>query len=146
MISLMLNGCQHTTDNHLYDTGVSQELAQLRKQVIKDLKYDLSFTISEQKADPVPAAITIWFRLDKAREIILDFREEHEKILSVTANGQAAAYSFTHEHIILPESFLQEGENEVSIRFIAGNQSLNRNDEFLYTLLVPDRARTVPLF
>ena len=27
--------------------------------------------------------------------------------------------------------------------FTAGDQSLNRNDEFLYTLLVPDRARTL---
>lgn len=34
-------------------------------------------------------------------------------------------------------------QNNITIKFIAGNQSLNRNDEFLYTLLVPDRARTL---
>lgn len=45
--------------------------------------------------------------------------------------------------LILPESASQKGKNEVHIRFIAGDQSLNRNDEYLYTLLVPDRARTV---
>lgn len=37
----------------------------------------------------------------------------------------------------------RKGKNDIYIRFTAGNQSLNRNDEFLYTLLVPDRARTV---
>lgn len=45
--------------------------------------------------------------------------------------------------LILPESASLKGKNEVHIRFIAGDQSLNRNDEYLYTLLVPDRARTV---
>ena len=45
--------------------------------------------------------------------------------------------------LILPESASQKGKNEVHIRFTAGDQSLNRNDEYLYTLLVPDRARTV---
>ena len=42
---------------------------------------------------------------------------------------------------------LQLGENEVEIKFVAGPSSLNRNPEFLYTLFVPDRARTAfPLF
>ena len=35
------------------------------------------------------------------------------------------------------------GENRVTIEFTANDQSLNRRDEFLYTLLVPDRARTL---
>ena len=56
-------------------------------------------------------------------------------------------YEFHNEHIILPEKNIVEGKNNITIKFIAGNQSLNRNDEFLYTLLVPDRARTLfPLF
>ena len=39
------------------------------------------------------------------------------------------------------------GENLVEIEFIAGSTSLNRNPQFLYTLFVPDRARTAfPLF
>jgi aminopeptidase N len=35
------------------------------------------------------------------------------------------------------------GNNCLTIEFIAGNGSLNRSEEFLYTLLVPDRASTV---
>ncbi len=37
----------------------------------------------------------------------------------------------------------RSGENTVEIAFTAGDQSLNRNDSFLYTLLVPERARTL---
>jgi aminopeptidase N len=33
------------------------------------------------------------------------------------------------------------GENEITIEFTAGDESLNRNDEFLYTLFVPARAQ-----
>jgi len=51
-------------------------------------------------------------------------------------------YIFTNEHIIIPKEHLKEGYNSISIDFIAGDLSLNRNDEFLYTLFVPDRART----
>ena len=66
-----------------------------------------------------------------------------KKIKSVSINGQTARYEFHNEHIILPEKNIVEGKNNITIKFIAGNQSLNRNDEFLYTLLVPDRARTL---
>lgn len=48
-----------------------------------------------------------------------------------------------NEHIVIPAALTRAGENTVDIVFTAGDQSLNRNDEFLYTLLVPDRARTL---
>ncbi|MEZ7955013.1 MAG: aminopeptidase, partial [Bacteroidales bacterium] len=35
------------------------------------------------------------------------------------------------------------GKNEIKVDFLAGEQSLNRREDFLYTLLVPDRARTL---
>lgn len=48
-----------------------------------------------------------------------------------------------NEHIIIPAAMTRSGENTVEITFTAGDQSLNRNDSFLYTLLVPERARTL---
>ena len=48
-----------------------------------------------------------------------------------------------NEHIVIPAALTKAGGNTVDIVFTAGDQSLNRNDEFLYTLLVPDRARTL---
>ncbi|MFC6087630.1 hypothetical protein ACFP1K_41235, partial [Sphaerisporangium aureirubrum] len=47
------------------------------------------------------------------------------------------------EHLLISTAFLKAGRNVIAIQFTAGNLSLNRNDEYVYTLLVPDRARTV---
>ena len=60
------------------------------------------------------------------------------------ADSRSRAASFIqNEHIVIPAALTRAGENTVDIVFTAGDQSLNRNDEFLYTLLVPDRARTL---
>lgn len=143
-ICLLLGSCQaDEKSNKLYEEGISLELAQLRKQEIKDLKYGLRFSIPEQKQEAVEGEAHIRFTIQKPQEIILDFRESADKIKEVNVNGQPTEYTFLNEHIILPKGSTTESENEVHIRFTAGNQSLNRNDEFLYTLLVPDRARTV---
>ena len=142
--TLLLSSCQtHEKKNKLYEEGISLELAQLRKQEIKELKYGLSFSIPEQKQEAVEGEARISFLLQRPQEIILDFRESADKIKEVSVNGQPSEYTFLNEHLVLPEASTIEGQNEVHIRFIAGDQSLNRNEEFLYTLLVPDRARTV---
>ena len=143
-VCILLGSCQANKEpNNLYEEGISLELAQLRKQEIKDLKYSLRFSIPEQKQEAVEGETRIQFTIQKPQEIILDFRENADKIKEVSVNGKPCPYRFLNEHIILPESASQKGENEVHIRFTAGDQSLNRNDEYLYTLLVPDRARTV---
>ena len=142
MCSLLVYSCHQTANSpHLYDAGISQELAVLRKQEIKELKYKLYFNIPEKKSVPINGEITIEFNLNTPQEVILDFREEPEKIQSVAINGQTARYEFRNEHIILPQNDVIKGKNAITIQFVAGDQSLNRNDEFLYTLLVPDRAR-----
>ena len=144
VLCLLLSSCQVDRKlNTLYEEGISLELAQLRKLEIKDLKYGLSFSIPEQKQESVEGEARISFLLQSPQEIILDFRESADKIKQVSVNGQPSEYTFLNEHLVLPKASTIEGQNEVHIRFIAGDQSLNRNEEFLYTLLVPDRARTV---
>ena len=143
-LCLLFSSCQtHEKPNKLYEEGISTELAQLRKQEIKELKYNLHFSIPERKQEAVEGEARISFLLQNPQEVILDFRESADKIKDVFVNGEATEYAFRNEHIILPQISFKEGKNEVHIRFIAGDQSLNRNEEFLYTLLVPDRARTV---
>ncbi|MFC7666331.1 M1 family aminopeptidase [Hymenobacter humi] len=62
-------------------------------------------------------------------------------------NGQPVAIDHRNEHLVLPAAALKVGRNVAEIRLRAGEQSLNRNADYLYTLLVPDRARTVfPVF
>lgn len=144
MCSLLLCSCQQTANNpRLYEAGISQELAALRKQEIKELKYKLHFAIPKKKSVPINGEITIEFHLETPQEVILDFREEPEKIKSISVNGQTAHYKCRNEHIVLSQNDIIKGKNDITIQFVAGDQSLNRNDEFLYTLLVPDRARTL---
>ena len=143
-VCLFFGSCQSNQKSEkLYVEGISLELAQLRKQEIKDLKYGLSFSIPEKKQEAVEAEMKVRFTIQRPQEIILDFRESADKIKEVSVNGQSTDYRFEKEHLIIPEEATAKGTNEIDIRFTAGDQSLNRNDEFLYTLLVPDRARTV---
>ena len=59
----------------------------------------------------------------------------------VMAGEKAVAFDFVDGHIIVPATAIRGGENAIRIEFLAGDESLNRNDEFLYTLFVPARAR-----
>ena len=138
----LLSACCKTNNSRIYDSGISQQLASLRKENIKWLEYELQFSIPENKDSIVRGNINIHFSIGHAQEIVIDFREE-QGIRSVAVNGKQTAYNIANEHIIIPAKSFCKGKNDIEISFVAGNQSLNRNDEFLYTLLVPDRARTV---
>ena len=126
----------------LYENGVSQQLAQQRKDNIKELEYGLFFSIPEKKALPVEGKVKISFVIETLQEVIIDYRDT-DNIEKVIANDKETAYELRNEHIIIPASSLHKGHNSIEILFTAADQSLNRNDEFLYTLLVPDRARTL---
>ena len=141
-VALMLAGCMQGDDRR-YDEGVSVELAQWRKETIGDLRYALRFDIPERRDEAVEGEAGIGFALKRRQEVVLDFRESAERIHQVRVNGRACDYAFANEHLIVPRRYTRKGENRVEITFTAGEQSLNRNEEYLYTLLVPDRARTV---
>ncbi|UHG89837.1 M1 family aminopeptidase [Spirosoma oryzicola] len=126
------------------ETGVSQTLAKARKQTISKIAYALKFDIPAQKNQPIPAMESIRFDWAKnAAPLQLDFKEERAHLQTVSVNGKPISVAFEREHILIPAAQLKPGTNTISIQFTAGNLSLNRNDDYLYTLLVPDRARTV---
>ncbi|GAB3818168.1 hypothetical protein GCM10028895_15100 [Pontibacter rugosus] len=130
------------------EAGVSEELATYRKQVLSQIAYDINLTIPEQKQQPIQASETITFHLaDNSKPLQLDFKEQPDHLKQVWVNGKPVEARIEEEHIILPAAHLKKGQNEVKVEFIAGDLSLNRNADYLYTLLVPDRARTVmPVF
>ena len=116
-----------------YDSGVSKELAEWRKTTISDVCYELRFDL----VDNVGTA-TISFFVDESQEVVIDFRNT-DLVTSVSAEG----YALHNEHIVIPAAAITAGANRVIVQFKVDNQSLNRRDDFLYTLLVPDRARTL---
>lgn len=130
------------------EPGVSLELAEFRKSIISDIHYELHFLIPEDQQQPIQAGSIIQFILSHDPvDIPLDFRESPEHLKSIVVNGTPVDIRHENEHIILPANRISTGLNKIEIEFIAGETSLNRNPDYLYTLFVPDRARTAfPLF
>ena len=120
------------------ETGVSQALAKERKQILSRLSYALKFDIPAEKNQPIPALETITFswQTNKA-PLLLDFKEERTHLQNVSVNKANIPIVFDQEHLSIATTYLKPGTNTIDIRFTAGNLSLNRNEEYLYTLLVP---------
>lgn len=129
-------------DALLQEAGVSRELAQFRKEHFGQVKYNLFFSIPETKHEPVKGNAEIQLSLKKKQPIIIDFRGEASQVALVLLNGLPVPYEVKNEHILIPADRSIVGVNKITVDFIPADQSLNRRDEFLYTLLVPDRART----
>ncbi|MDQ2769963.1 MAG: M1 family aminopeptidase [Bacteroidota bacterium] len=128
--------------------GVSETLARARKALISGVAYNLSLNIPAQKAEPIEASEQISFYLkDNRHPVQLDFKAPTDYLHRLTLNGQPVPIDHRDEHLVLPAAALHPGHNVVNIDLRAGELSLNRNADYLYTLLVPDRARTVvPVF
>ena len=126
------------------ETGVARQLAEHRREVLRNIAYDIQLTIPASKEAPIPASQTISFTLrDKSQPLQIDFKEQRDHLNSIRVNGKEIPVVFENEHVVIAPRYLKQGPNQVQIDFTAGNLSLNRNEDYLYTLLVPDRARTV---
>lgn len=141
---LIIAGCSHTQTVPLpVENGVSMQLNNIRKETISKPVYQLFFKIPESKNLPITGKLTLNFFLkNKDYPVILDFQNPKQFIHQVFANGKISNYDFKNEHLIIPVDELKKGANQIKIEFTAGDLSLNRNDDFLYTLFVPDRAST----
>ncbi|MBS4071708.1 MAG: peptidase M1 [Algoriphagus sp.] len=143
VIQFSVNG-QNLYTGRLYDPGISKELAELRISQLAAIHYSLDFQLPEKKVDLIQARLILELSIQRLdHPLILDFNDTSEKIKKVVTNGAVISITHENEHLIIPASYLKKGENRIEIEFVAGDLSLNRNDDFLYTLLVPDRARTL---
>ena len=127
--------------DHPIDTGVSQALAQERGSAIRDLRYDLTFSIPAAKSDPVRGRVVVQLTLQGPSRLVLDFAQPRQNVRNVSIDGAAVNADFVNGHIVIPATATRAGANRIEIEFVAGDEALNRNDEFLYTLFVPSRAR-----
>ena len=131
-------------ENLLLENGVSEQLAIFRKKQVSDVRYDLGFEITGQKTENIKSDLKLYLALsDLSQPLYLDFKEKTSNIKSIQVNEKSIAIVHEKGHIVIAPKDLILGKNTVAISFIAGNLSLNRNDDFLYTLLVPDRASTL---
>ncbi len=128
------------------DPGVSQMLAMFRSFQLKDIRYDLHFSVPVLREEPVTGYETVRFHLDQLPFegfVLLDFKGAAEGLSELSVNGNGVREIYGNEHLWIPRAALKIGENSLTVHWVAGEGALNRNADFLYTLLVPDRARTL---
>lgn len=123
--------------------GVSLELANQRSAIISEIQYQLHFNIPSSKNVEIEANEELSFILNAVPAILqLDFKQSADHIKNISVNGNNIAVNLQNEHLLIDAKFLGKGANQIAIQFIAGNESLNRNPDFLYALFVPAHART----
>ena len=129
------------------DPGVALELADRRAATIFNVHYDVRLSIPAVRTEPIDGSVTTSFTLTEVGPLVFDFAQPAEHVHAVRVAGEPVDYEARDEHIIVPSAAMSPGHNVVDIEFTAGDGSLNRQDDFLYTLFVPDRARVAfPLF
>jgi len=138
--------------------GIPRDLARLRAQQLKDIRYELSYTITP-KADFIQGYEELRFVQNADDRGILpewlDFREG--SISSLTINGKPASTEIQNGHVELPARLLKLDENLVVIDFKApvapAGKAITRfedkddGSEYIYTLFVPmDADMAFPCF
>ena len=134
---------QQVTNPVAIEPGVSLALASSRSAAISNIQYKLHFSIPTEQTAPIHSTENIDFKLNKLIHLQVDFKQNADHIKRVSVNGKTIPIDFKAEHILVKQEHLKVGDNHIEIGFIAGNESLNRNKDFLYALFVPDHARTV---
>jgi aminopeptidase N len=132
------------------EAGVSLELAELRSATISNLEYDVALDVPAARAEPVRGRTTLSFDWNDPEErgVVLDFLDAATRVTAVQVNGRDVEWRAENDHVVVDADALQQrSRNEIRLTYQAGDGSLNRSDDFLYTLFVPDRARfSVPVF
>ncbi len=147
IVGVALASCERPTTP---DTapGVSWELAGQRASLISDLRIEILLSIPDSLGEPIRGRETLLVELARGDQpLVIDFDAPAKDVLDVKVGGEGVRYEVVNNHIVLPATVVVEGQNVVTIDFIAGDDALNRNREFLYSLFVPARAHsTFPCF
>lgn len=128
--------------------GVPIELARQRAQSVSDVYYDLQLQVPATASEALLGELTVRFELiDANYPLVLDFRAPADHVLAVSLDGDDVDYSVPAEHIVIPASELSTGAHAIQIQFLSTDAALNRQQDFLYALFVPNRASTAfPVF
>ncbi|MGM9476081.1 M1 family metallopeptidase [Pedobacter sp. GSP4] len=125
------------------EPGVSLALANARSATISNIQYQVHFVVPAEKDSLIKGTESIGFSLSKIQGLQVDFKQNASHLKQVLANNQVVPVHFENEHVVIAAQYLRLGNNRITFEFIAGNESLNRNKDFLYALFVPDHARSV---
>ncbi|HUG40421.1 MAG TPA: M1 family aminopeptidase [Longimicrobiales bacterium] len=119
--------------------GISLDLARHRAATLSDLRYRLAFRVPSARDSAIHGELALGLTRRGDGPLILDFAAPG-RVLSVRVDGAPAPFRHEHGHLVLPAQAVAAGRREIAMTFIAGDGPLNRREDFLYTLFVPDRA------
>ena len=143
LIVTILSSCSRVDIEEYTAEGVSKLLATYRYETLGDVRYGLTFRIDTGKNTPVEGIAVIEFLRTAGREpLVLDFKVPGDYLKTVAVNGKPTEAGLVNGHIVIDRELLSRRYNRIEVSFRAGDLSLNRNGEYLYTLFVPDRAST----
>ncbi len=131
------------------ELGIPRALADHRSRTLSDLRYDIRLEIPASREEPVTGRSLINFRWSDphAYPLVLDFKDPEVRVRELRVNGAEVPWDPVDDHVVVKADALREGMNEVDISYVAGDDALNRNEDFLYTLFVPDRTHfSLPVF
>jgi aminopeptidase N len=147
MFTLLLMALAAAPLPEAVERGISESLARERAAALTAVRYDLAFTVPARRQQPVEGSLRLTATLASPRRIVIDFSAPTERVRSVRVGDKEVVPVYTEDHLIIPAEATRAGENRIAIEFTAGDEALNRNDDFLYTLFVPARAHlTFPCF
>lgn len=127
------------------ENGVSRQLAAERRKSVSNIKYELAFSIPEEKDVAVTGCASILFDYSGNSDLQIDFQcSKGDVPANIMINGKKTKTIFENEHFVIAKKYLRKKGNIVKIDgFTASDKNLNRRADFLYTLFVPDHARSV---
>jgi len=131
------------------EPGISWELAQHRSKTLSDLRYHFALHIPEVRTEAITGRSTTRFNWNDLSQqaLVMDFLLAEKRLQSVLVNGVEASWQAVNDHIVIPSAALEQGANKIDLQFEAGDEALNRREDFMYSLFVPDRAHySLPLF
>ena len=127
--------------------GVSKLLADNRNANITNVLYDLSFNIPADVNQKVTGKNIITFELKEKADVVLDFQGGFDGTYYVYTGKKGkrrqAFATYKDEHIIISEKYLEAGKNKIELSFTSLDKALNRQKDYMYTIFVPDKARSV---
>lgn len=125
------------------EKGVSLELARYRAAHVGNVRYNLLFDVPASKAEPVAFDAELLFAWDGDEDLQIDFQGDMIQLgNTIVVNGREVPTRFQEEHVIVSVKWLEQGENKIRIRGMSGEKALNRHEDYMYTLFVPDHARS----
>lgn len=108
--------------------GIDRRIATERRAKVDSLRYDISFRLPAERDKRIEGKETVSFSYTgrPGEELLLDFKGEAGQIMEVTLNGAPYDAEMKGEHLAFPDSLMQQGRNDITIAFTAGERALNQ--------------------